>query len=159
MENIIEFKKRIRKVTEHRKHSVRNSLGVYDCYKWIRKNKWLNIGRILTEHEFYSIIRQVNNLIAESIASGEEVTFPERMGTIELRKHEKNIVLDNGKIKTNLPIDWNATLELWYNDEESYKQKTLVRMDEEELYKLHYNTYKANFANKSFYEFFFNKDC
>jgi hypothetical protein len=43
-----------------RYYKVNNSLGVYDAYKWIRKNKWFNIGRPLKEHEFYSIIRKVN---------------------------------------------------------------------------------------------------
>ena len=158
METIIEFKKKVRRVSEHRKHKVRNSLGVYDAYKWIRKNNWLNIGRPLKEHEFYSIIRQVNNLLANEISMGKEVNFPNRMGTIELRKYDKHVTINEGKLSTNLPIDWNATLELWYNDSESYKNKTLIRIDTPEMFKLHYNTHKANFTNKSFYEFSFNKD-
>ena len=47
-----DFLKEIKKVNQSRVHKVNNSLGVYDAYKWIRKNKWLNIGRALTEHEF-----------------------------------------------------------------------------------------------------------
>ena len=46
-----EFKNKTQKVNESRKHKIRNSLGVYDAYKWLRKNKWLNIGRPLTEKE------------------------------------------------------------------------------------------------------------
>ena len=65
---------------------VRGSFGIYDCYKAIRRHKWFDIGRPLKEKEFYSIIRGVNNLIAEEIANGETVTFPEKMGMLELRK-------------------------------------------------------------------------
>ena len=44
-----------------------------------------------------------------------------------LRKGDVYIGIGNdGKLKTNLPIDWNKTLELWYEDEESYKNKTLI---------------------------------
>ena len=101
MDTFIEFKRRVRKLTEHRKHKVRNSLGVYDAYKWIRKNKWLDIGKALTEHEFYSIIRDVNNLISAEISLGKEVKLPNRMGSIELRKYDKSIKIGkDGKVVT-----------------------------------------------------------
>ena len=159
MDTFKEFKRRVRKLTEHRKHKVRNSLGVYDAYKWIRKNKWLNIGKALTEHEFYSIIRDVNNLISAEISLGKEVKLPNRMGSIELRKYDKSIKIGkDGKVVTNLPIDWDSTLKLWYEDEEAYKNKTLLRIDEKEIYKIVYNKEKANYNNRSFYEFSFNKD-
>jgi hypothetical protein len=45
-----DFRRKILKLNEPRKHKVRNSLGVYDAYKYIRKNKWFNIGIPLTEH-------------------------------------------------------------------------------------------------------------
>lgn len=159
MENLTEFKRRIRKLTEHRKHRIRNSLGVYDGYKYYRKNKPKDKKYILTESQYFSIIRQVNNLLAEEIIKGNDVALPHRMGTIELRKFDKSVRIDDdGKIITNLPVDWNSTLKLWYEDEESYRKKTLIRMDENELYKIVWNKDTANFNNKSFYEFVFNKD-
>jgi hypothetical protein len=38
------FRKDVLKVSGPRKHKARNSFGVYDSYKYIRKNKWMNIG-------------------------------------------------------------------------------------------------------------------
>ena len=70
------FNRKIRKVNMPRHYSVNNSLGVYDAYKYIRKNKWFNIGRPLTEKEFYSIIRNLNQLLAEEIILGKEVKLP-----------------------------------------------------------------------------------
>ena len=32
-----------------------------DAYKWIRKNKWLDIGSPVSEHDFYKIIRGIND--------------------------------------------------------------------------------------------------
>jgi len=43
--HIREFKKAVRKVSETRKHRVNNSWGVYDAYKYIRRNKWFYIGK------------------------------------------------------------------------------------------------------------------
>lgn len=49
------------------------------------------------------------------------------MGRIELRKYDVRINLDGEKVKTNLPIDWDKTLKLWYEDEEAYKEKHLLK--------------------------------
>lgn len=153
-----EFRRKVLKVDGPRKHKVRNSNGVYDSYKWIRKNKWLDIGRPLTEHEFYSIVRQVNNLLAEVLLSGGDIILPHRLGTIELRKYDTKISVCNGKVVTNLPIDWDRTLKLWSEDEEAYKERALVKMEEKETFKIFYNKRNANYNNKSFMQFEVNRD-
>lgn len=153
-----DFINSIKKVSNCRKHKVINSLGNYDAYKWIRKNKWLNIGRPLTEHEFYSIIRRVNQYMAENLLDGHDIKFPYRMGQLELRKSGASFNIKDGKVVTNLPIDWNNTLKLWYEDEEAYKERTLVKMGEKEIYKVYYNKRLANYQNMAFYEFKINRE-
>lgn len=157
-EEIDDFRKKVLKLNESRTHKVRNSNGVYNAYKWVRKNKWLNIGRPVTEHEFYTIVRQVNNLLAENILSGEDIVLPHRLGTIELRKYDTRISICNGKVVTNLPIDWDRTLKLWSEDEEAYKDRTLIKMEEKEVFKVFYNKRTANYENKSFMQFEINRD-
>jgi hypothetical protein len=81
------------------------------------------------------------------------------MGHIELRKYDTYIRMgEDGKIHDNLPIDWNKTLELWYEDEESYKSKTLIKMEEKEIFKVYYNKHLADYNNQVFYEFNINRD-
>lgn len=154
---LTDFLNSIKKVNGPRTHRVNNSLGVYDSYKWIRKNKWLNIGRPLTEHEFYSIIRKVNGYLADSFLHGNDIKLPHRMGRIELRKYDVRVSFDGEKVKTNLPIDWNKTLKLWYEDEEAYKEKTLVKVEEKEIFKVYYNKQLADYNNQVFYEFNANR--
>lgn len=154
-----EFRKKVLKVDRPRTHKVRNSNGVYSAYKWIRKNKWLNIGRPLTEHEFYTIIRQINNELAYSLIRGDDINLPNRMGKLELRKYDAKIKVDsNNKVITNLPIDWDRTLKLWSEDEEAYKERTLIKMEEKEIFKVFYNKKSANYENKSFMQFDVNRD-
>ena len=153
-----EFRKKVLRVNEPRKHKIRNSNGVYDAYKWIRKNKWLNIGRPVTEHEFYSIIRKVNNLLADNLLNNKDIELPCRMGRIELRKYDSRITIHNGKVLTNLPVDWDRTLKLWAEDEKSYKDRVLVKMEEKEIFKVLYNKKDANYNNKSFMHFEVNRD-
>lgn len=153
-----DFRREILKVDKPRKHEVSNSLGVYDAYKYIRKNKWFDIGRPLLEHEFYTIIRTINNLLAEELLKGNDIELPCKLGKLELRKYERRISFNKGVLSTNLPIDWDKTLKLWAEDKEAYNNKLLVRVDEMEIFKVVYNKSKANYNNKSFYEFSINRD-
>lgn len=153
-----EFLNSIKKVKESRSHKVTQSIGVYDAYKWIRKNKWLNIGRPLTEHEFYSIIRRMNNYLAESLILGNDITLPNKMGRLELRKYDVRFSFKDGKVRSNLPIDWDKTLKLWHEDEEAYRDKTLVKIEEKEIFKVYYNRHLADYTNKVFYEFNINRE-
>ena len=89
---------------------------------------------------------------------GYNIKLPHKMGQLELRKSNTNISIKNGKVVNNFPIDWDKTLKLWYEDEEAYKNKTLVKIQEKEIYRVYYNKQKANFKNKSFYEFKLNRD-
>lgn len=153
-----EFRKSILKVKDSRVHRVNNSYGVYDVYKYIRKNKWFDIGQPITEHQFYYIIRNINNLLSDSLVQGHDIKLPCKMGTIEVRKYDAVISINNGKVKTNLPVDWDKTLKLWSEDEEAYKERTLIKMEEKEIFKVHYNRIRADYNNKSYYEFIVNRD-
>ena len=154
-----DFKSAIQGLQNTRTHKVTNSLGSYDAYKYIRKNKQFNIGRPLTEHEFYQIIRRINNYLAEELINGNDVIFPNRMGKLELRKRNSLPVIDkNGNLKVTYAIDWDNTLKLWYEDEEAFNNKTLVRLPERNIFRIKYNKNTANYNNKSFMEFQVNRN-
>ena len=154
-----DFKSAIQGLQNTRTHKVTNSLGSYDAYKYIRKNKWFNIDRPLTEHEFYQIIRRINNYLAEELINGNDVIFPNRMGKLELRKRNSLPIIDkNGNLKVTYAIDWDSTLKLWYEDEEAFNNKTLVRLPERNIFRIKYNKNTANYNNKSFMEFQVNRN-
>ena len=154
-----DFKSAIQGLQNTRTHKITNSLGVYDAYKYLRKNKWFNIGRPVTEHEFYKIIRRINNYLAEDLINGNDIIFPNRMGKLELRKRNSLPVIDkNGNLKVTYAIDWDSTLKLWYEDEEAFNNKTLVRLPERNIFRIKYNKNTANYNNKSFMEFQVNRN-
>ena len=159
METLGEFKRRIKKVNQPRKYKVRNSLGVYDGYKYYRKNKPDSKEYVLTESQYFAIIRKINLLLVDELLMGNDVKLPKSMGTIEIRKYDRRVILGtDGKVHTNLPIDWDKTLKLWYEDGEAFKDKTLIRIDKSEIFKIYYNKELANYNNNSYYELLFNKD-
>ena len=151
------FRREVLKVNKSRVHKVKNSLGVYDAYKWLRKNKWLDMEPI-SEHDFYAIIRAVNKALAKSFLHLGSIKLPLRMGEIILRKYHPSITSQDGEIKTNLPVDWDSTLQLWSEDKESYKKRTLIRLEEKEVFKVLYDKSKALYNNKSFYTLELNRN-
>lgn len=155
---LIDFINNVKKVNSSRKHKINNSYGVYDYYKYYRKNKPKENKYVLTESQYFSIIRTINKLIAERLILGEDIKLPCKMGNLELRKYNTKIQFDGKKIKDNLPIDWDKTLKLWYEDKESYESKTLVKAEEKEIFRFYYNKIKANYNNQVFYQFLINRD-
>lgn len=145
-------------VTQHKgcKGKIRNSWGIYDAYKLLRKNKWQGVDRPLKEQEFYSIIRQVNNLLAKEIGKGNSVSFPYHMGKLELRKYTPSASFVNGRLKLTYPIDWNKTMRLWFTDEGARAKKTLVRFEEPSVFTVKYNKQHSSYTNMYFYSFAVN---
>jgi hypothetical protein len=148
-----DFKKKIIKANENHNFTVTNSNGTKNAWRWIKKNKWLDIGQEVTEREFGLIIKAINQTLQDQLISGKDVTFPHRMGRLEIRKFKAAIEFRDGKLVTNLPVDWERTLKLWYEDSESHKAKTLVRYESPERFTIYYNRDKALYNNKSFYQF------
>ena len=74
METLGEFKRRIKKVNQPREYKVRNSLGVYDGYKYYRKNKPDNKEYVLTESQYFAIIRKINLLLVDELLTVHIVT-------------------------------------------------------------------------------------
>lgn len=147
----------IKNIKGPRKHTISNSYGVYDGYKYYRKNKPKDSRYIVSESQYFFIIREVNKYLIENLLNQEDIIFPNRMGKIELRKYKPSYKIDGNSVKTNLPIDWDRTLSLWSEDIESFNNKILIRVEEKELFKIYYNKNTANFNNKSFYKFNINR--
>lgn len=155
-ESFREFSQKISKGRKGIKGKVTGSWGCYDAYKLMRKNHWYNIGRPVTEKEFYAIIRGVCKLLAEELAMGHNVKFPMKMGELELRKWESGAFIRDGKLKITYPVDWVETKKLWYEDSEAMNSKTLVRYENKWVYRVKYNNFRATYENKAFYQFALN---
>lgn len=155
--NYDEFLKTVKKVKNNRHHKTTNSYGSKDAFRYYRKIKPTSSKYVLTDCQYLHIIRSINNRLREFLIEGKDIQLPEKMGRLELRKRASRISFIDDKIKTNLPIDWNATLKLWYDNPKCKDKKQLVRQENEETFSVYYNVRKANFNNKSFYEFFINR--
>lgn len=148
-----DFKTLIKKANTKKEHKITASLGMREAFRYYTKK-----SKALDEKEFRRVIRYINSLLQESLASGEDINLPCKMGRLELRKFKTSVSFKDGKIITNLPIDWDETLNLWYEDRESFREKRKVRMEVPEVFRVYYKKSTANYNNKSFFTFKVNRD-
>lgn len=153
-----EFIKTIKKVNNERHHKVTNSYGSKDAFHYYRKIKPNDSKYVLTDCQYLHIIRTINNQLRLNLIEGKDIVLPEKMGRLELRKQTNKIYFKDGKLKITSPVDWEATLKLWYDDSNSKNKKQLVRQETQEIFRVIYNKSKANYNNKSFYDFYTNRE-
>lgn len=153
-----EFKKKIKKVSSHRVYKITNSYGIYDGYKYYRKIKPKDKKYLMSESTYFGITRKINNLLVNSFLECHDIVFPLRMGKLKLFKSQTKIKTDKtGKIEANLCIDWDKTLQLWYEDKESLSKKVLVKHDVPFTFTIRYDKKNTNFNNQSYYTFNVNR--
>lgn len=152
-----DFRKRIIGVGKPHTFKVTNSYGTKEAWRWLKKNKWLDLGQPITEREFGLIIKTINKHFHDQLVKGKDIDLPVRMGRIEIRKFEAKLDFKDGKVVTNLPVDWDRTLKLWYEDDVARKEKTLIRQEDKTRFGFHYDKFKANYNNKVFYQFIPNR--
>ena len=153
MQDNSEFRNKILKVNKHRKQIISGSYGVYDAYRWIRKNGWLNIGRPITTKQFYYIIREINKALVQSFLNGHNIKFPYSMGQLILLKKSPKVCYKDGQLINTNRIDWNRTLNLWNEDQDMYRRKVLIRGLDKEIFSIYYSKKNAAYRNKVFFKF------
>ena len=151
--NFEEFRKSTLKVKGKRYHKIKGSIGVKDMFKIAAKAQWYGKEFPMSLSEYFKIVREMNKLLAQELIEGRDVTLPCKMGMLEVRKYPTYVKFENGKIKTNRAVDWNATLKLWHEDAEAREDKILVRSEKSHVFTIFYNTYPANYNNKHYYHF------
>lgn len=140
-----------------RKKKINNSWGVYDYYKFYRKIRPKEKKYVLNEHMFYSLLRKVNQLLAEDLIQNNPIVFPYALGEVYSKRQKAYTSFENGRVMTNRRIDWNATLKLWHEDKEARENKTLIRRTEPYFDSLAYSKRNAKYKNMRYYSFRINK--
>lgn len=153
--SIEEFKAKVKRVNEEHKFKVKrkNSFIIRDYYLYYCKHKKRG-EHFLTEMQYSKIIGTVNKYLVEELLKSGTIKFPLNMGGISICKIPINTRLVDNKVRTNKWVDWNKTLNLWYEDEQSYKKRTLIRFDTKYRFKVNYDKKYATYNNKSFMNFY-----
>lgn len=146
-------------LTPTREHKIKSDFGIDDYYKHYKSKN----GK-LDSHTFKNVLKDFNKGMYEILCSRDYVfKLPRRLGNITIYKYKNYIKVDeNGNIKTNLPIDFNSTMQLWKEDPEARENKTLLRYENSQssryTFKIVYDTFNANYKNKNVYKMNFNRE-
>lgn len=136
------------------------AFGVVRAYRWLCKHKWPTTeGKPIDRHTFFTVIAEVDKILADKLTSGNEIKFPCGMGQVCVcRKQALPILNKKGKytIRNGQP-DWKSTFELWEKDPEAKKQKVLVRFINKYVYYFQYRQLTKVFKNWMFYNFVAHK--
>lgn len=151
--NFEKFRKETLKVKNKRQITITGSYGLLQAYPDYKKLISKNSNYKISSQQFSQIINAIHGLFIQNLINGEDVKLPQNMGTLEVRKKISNVQIKEGKIKINYPVDWQATLKLWYEDEEARLNKTVVRVESKEVFRVFYNRTTAKYTNKAFYQF------
>jgi hypothetical protein len=96
-----DFRKKILKVNQTRKHKNSNSLGLFHAY-WEAVRKGLFKSAKVSRTDYSKIIKTVNRIIIENVLNGSSIELPCKMGSIYILKREPKISYKDGKLKTTL---------------------------------------------------------
>lgn len=146
-----EFRLKTLKAVGKKNFKVSNSCTLRTIYRALYKDNI--IPREMTEHQFSSIIKEMHKCYIHHFLRGSDIVFPLNMGRIELKKYHTGVKFEDGKLKTNYPIDWKRTLQWWYEDDNARTQKKLLRKEARTVFRIMYNKARAKYNNKSFYRF------
>lgn len=149
-----EFRWKLLKIGEKKgNYSINNSYGAKDIYRWIKKNKFFDIGAEFTESEFRIIINEINNAVLETVLMGKKYNIPCNMGSFDIVEHKCENKIRDGKLVSNFAIDWDSTVKLWYEDIESKNNKVLIRHEYRYTYKFTYSRNRKKLTNLTFFNF------
>lgn len=158
-ESFEEFKAKVQKRNGKRRNTIKNSVGVRQGFLFLQKRKWEDVGRPITEKQFQQIIRGVDRELSKLLIDKRSITFPHTMGTLEIRSANNTARYTNdGKLALPRVVDWPKTLELWYEDQEAYKKKILIRDLHPVKVSIVYNRKTANYNNKNYFNFVLNRN-
>lgn len=103
---------------------------------------------------YVNIINGFMKFLIKKLFLTGHITFPERLGTLEIVGKKVKVRIEDGEIKGLAP-DWANTKKLWEEDEEARKNKQLVFHFNEHTnsvrYKFFWSKAKLFLANKTLY--------
>ena len=111
MQDNSDFRNKILKVNEHRKQTISGSYGVYDAYRWIRKNGWLNIGRPITTKQFYYIIREINKALSMSTQFDIDIPLPYEEKIEDMEKIIAEMLVSISKLPNVKNVEYRGVKE------------------------------------------------
>ena len=153
-----QYLKDAKNVSSNRKHKITGSQNTISGFHYYRSIRPKESQFVLKDKEYLSIIREMNNLVADYLIENKSIRLPSGFGKLEIVKYETKSWIDkNGKFASSKRVDMNETFKLWYEDEECRINKTLVRYDNDFIFRIKYPSKGRMFKYNGYFSIRFNR--
>lgn len=153
-----EYLKIAKNVNSNRKHKITGSQNTISGFHYYRKIRPKESEFVLKDKEYLSIIREMNNLVSDYLIENKSIRLPSGFGKIEIVKYEtKSWIDESGKFVSSKRVNMNETFKLWYEDEESRNNKTLIRYDDDFIFRIKYPQIGRIYKYNSYFSIRFNR--
>lgn len=151
-ENYTDFVKRVAKVSGNRNHRVSNSSGMAAAILFYNNNRPKHSSYVLTRTQYSNIVNEMNILMIDKLFKDKSFNLPCGLGELRISKRmTKTFLTDDDTLVCTKPIDMSATLKLWHEEPECYENRTVVRKDEDFVFRLTHSRVKATAKNAKYY--------
>lgn len=147
--NFKEYRAEVLKLHKPRCSKDTTTLYSKEIIRRIKRNTKVDID----EDTYSKLIRRINELLIDCLFEGESITLPHKMGFITIYQYETKVTFNDGKLKRNMPIDWNKTLLAWHNNKKLESAKTLVRCLPGKVFSIKYTVPRGSYKNQYFFMF------
>lgn len=148
-----EFRNSTIKANTKKVFKVSNSYTMKNVWRWLRKNKWLDLSHPVTELQLGTIVKRINQYYQDRLLNGFIVRFPHHMGELYMKKRVLKPFFKDDKLIIPNAIDWKTTLKTWYEDDEMRNSGKVIRYDTSDSYSVKYSKKKAAYNNMVFFKF------
>jgi len=157
-QSLEDYFKEVKNVYGDRKHKITGSQNTISGFHYYRKIRPKETKFVLKDKEYLSIIREMNNLVADYLIENKSIRLPAGFGRLEICKMEnKSWIDDNGKFNTSKLVDIHSTLKLWYEDEEAKANRSLIRFDNDYTFRIKYPQRSRMYEFNKYFSIQFNR--
>ncbi len=135
--------------------NIMGGYGTPDYYRFYKKN-----GGALDKSAFSRILRASNAaLVEEMLESAEQYSLPYGLGQIVFRKRKNKAFMTDKGLKSNSPVNWKETMELWEKDSHAHRNKIRVKYSNMHTgrYSFKIRCFGRKFKNKEYFMMTFKR--
>ena len=154
-----EYLKEVKNVHGDRKHKITGSQNTIAGFSYYRKIRPQESKFVLKDYQYLSIIREMNNLLADCLVENKSIRLPSGFGKLEIVKFEtKSWIDEGGKFISSKIVDMHNTFKLWHEDEEARLNKIKVRFDEDYIFRIKYSPKGRMYKYNGYFSIKFNRE-
>lgn len=128
---------------------IKGGYGIPHYYSFYKQR-----GGTQDRSAFSRITKAANKAMIDILVEGaEQYTLPNKMGTITFRKVKNVAFMTKDGIRSNSPVNWQKTMDLWEKDTRAHKARIKIKYDNMHTgrYSFRIKVFGKKYKNRDFF--------